>query len=132
MQTNLKFNTLQFFAPSYSRKQADKNIHLLMTISKVRKTHDVFYLYLNTLLDSENLKWEYIRIAHDGNNLFLTKGDEYNGFKLNSNKCISNKNLMCQIFDFFKIEYNLETPMKIKLNFSFRKVENDVYLLKKI
>lgn len=131
MQTNLKFNTLQFFSPSNRQRNA-KFVHALLSLGAGKNNTDNYYLYLEHLINSEELKWKYVRVAHDKNNIYLTEGNEMNGYYINTNNAITNRNLIENIFDLLQIKITYGTKQKIKVKFTFQKVENGIYLLKKI
>jgi hypothetical protein len=131
MQTNLKFNSLQFFSPS-KKSTNMKWVHALFSTGAGKKNSENFYLYLDYLIESENLKWKYIRVSHDSNHIYLSEGNEMNGYFLNSNNALASRSLIEGIFDFLKIPVSYETKQKIKVKFYFQKVEEGMYLLKKI
>ena len=131
MQTNLKFNTLQFFTP-VNRMRDTKWIHALVSLNAGKTSNDNYYLYLEHLINAERLKWKYVRVAHDKNNIYLSEGNEMNGFYINTNNAITSRSLIENIFDLFQIKIPYGTKQKIKVKFNFQKVEDGIYLLKKI
>ena len=131
MQTNLKFNTLQFFSPS-NRQRNSKFVHVLLSLNAGKNNADNYYLYLEHLINSEGLKWKYVRVGHDKNDIYLTEGNEMNGYYINTNNAITNRNLIESIFQVFKIQIPYGTKQKVKVKFTFQKVEDGIYLLKKI
>lgn len=131
MQTNLKFNSLQFFTP-VNRTRETKWIHALVSLSAGKSNTDNFYLYLDHLIKSENLKWKYVRVGFDTNNIYLTEGNELNGYYINSNNAICNRNLIEGLYKLLGITIPYGTRQRIKVKFTFKKVEDGIYLLKKI
>jgi hypothetical protein len=131
MQTNLKFNTLQFFSPS-NRQRNTKVVHALLSLGAGKSNTDNYYLYLEHLINAEGLKWKHVRVAHDKNNIYLTEGNEMNGYYINTNNAITSKNLIENIFDLLQIKIPYGTKQKIKVKFTFQKVDDGIYLLKKI
>lgn len=131
MQTNLKFNSLQFFSPS-SKATPIKWLHALYSVGAGKKNSENYYLYLDYLIQSEKLKWKYVKVSHDTENIYLTEGNELNGFFLNTNNALSSRSLIEGIFELFKVPIQYGTKQKIKVKFAFQKVEEGVYLLKKI
>jgi hypothetical protein len=132
MQTNLKFNTITFFKPVIKSKDP-KIVHAMISISPTGKgTNNNHYFYLNNLILEERLKWSHVRIGHEDGNLYLTSGNEENGFKLSVNNTINSKELISTIFKMYNIVEPNEITKKIKIRFTFQKIDNDMYLLKKI
>lgn len=132
MQTNLKFSTLNYFTP-VNRLKNTKYVHALLSLGAGAKSTDNYYLYLEHLLRLEKLDWKFVRVSHDkSNNMYLTEGNEMNGFYINTNSAITNRSLIENIFSLFNIPIPYGTKQKIKVKFDFEKVEEGVYLLKKI
>lgn len=131
MQTNLKFNSLQFFSPT-NKATPIKWVHALFSTGAGKKNSENFYLYLDYLIQAEKLKWKYVRVAHDSNHIYITEGNELNGYFLNTNNALTSRSLIEGIFDLLKIPYTYGTKQRIKVKFAFQKVEEGMYLLKKI
>lgn len=132
MQTNLKFTTLNYFTP-VNRLKSTKFVHALLSLGAGAKNTDNYYLYLEHLLRLEKLNWKFVRVSHDkNNNLYLTEGNELNGFFINTNSAITNRSLIENIFNLFNIAIPYGTKQRIKVKFTFEKVDEGVYLLKKI
>jgi hypothetical protein len=132
MQTNLKFSTLNYLTP-VNRLRQSKYVHALLSLGAGAKGSDNYYLYLEHMLNCEKLNWKYVRVAHDQNkNIYLMEGNELNGYYINTNSSITNRDMIEKIFELLDIQIPYGTKQKIKVKFYFQKVENGIYLLKKI
>lgn len=131
MQTNLKLNLLTYFNPVHSRTP-ENQAHAMISLSDKKGANDNHYFYIKHLLSNHGLKWKYIRFAHNSGNLFVTEGNEENGFFIGANNAVQNKQLLIEIFNFFRIPVPIHKGQKMKVNFTFSKVEEGLFILKKI
>jgi hypothetical protein len=133
MQTNLKFNSITFFNPVYERSGMPKNvIHVTISIAAAGKqNNNNYYFYVKNLLLLENLNWRYVKIGHENGNLYVTKGNEDNGYKISTQGTVNNKHLVATIFNMFNVATPNQITKRKKIIFTFQKIDNDMFILQK-
>jgi hypothetical protein len=134
MQTNLILNSIKFFHNKRGKRGGTfKNPHITYLVPGDVRKNSNYTFNISRIVKVDKLDWEFVKIGSFGNHLIITKATKDEGvFLAKDNKTISSKSLMNDILEFLKIQIPTKPNERVEVYFDFEKIEDNMYLLKKI